>query len=302
MGYIDTVFSLEGYHDLLNYGQLELRLNNASSLIGKRRNQGELNDANRIYEFVFIPNSGFLNSNLPLMRNCELKLSFDRLNADYSMIQLPDKVATEISGSPITIKNCVAVAEYVRSDALDNYFRKIDTTPITYLYEDSDLTLRNLPMDVTNIRVDNIKGGNTPSCIFAAIIPSGNLTGNMKLPTTSFRQYNVSEFNITLNGNSVNGYPLSTGCGSGVFPLHKFIDSTNRYMNPNCGDGFRLFNYSYNWIYAHKFEAEVSEEGWLGIDIKLTTPYTHPHTLVIWCISDAGITIDKFHQLEKVHF
>ena len=45
--------------------------------------QGELINTKIVYEFVFIPNSDFLNSNLPLMKNCEMKLSFDRLNAIY---------------------------------------------------------------------------------------------------------------------------------------------------------------------------------------------------------------------------
>ena len=301
LGYIDTVFGIEGYHDLFNFSQGELRLSGSSSILNKRRMQGELIDTKRIYEFVFIPNSGFLNSNLPLMKNCEMKLSFDRLNADYSMMQIPEKVDVECEGKPLVIKDCVAIAEYIRSDELDNYFMKIDTNPITYLYEDSELTLRNLPIGETNIRVDNIKGGRTPCCIFAGIIPSACLDGNVKLSATSFKRYGVTEFNITLNGNSVNGYPLNTGYGSGVFPLQKFIDATNRYMNPICADSFRLLHFTHNWIYAHKFEAEISEEGWLGIDIKLSQPYSSSNTLVVWCISDAGITIDKFHQIEKVH-
>ena len=301
VGYIDTVFAIEGYHDLYNFNQDQLNLAGSSNVISKRRSQGHLVGEKRIYEFVFIPNSGFLNSNLPLMTNCELKLSFDRLNADHSMVQLTDKLSAPTDGKPLVIKDCVAIAEYIRSDELDNYFMKIDTTPITYNYEECDVTLRSLPLNEVNIRVDNIKGGLTPCCIFAGIIPSDNLAGNMKTSSTAFTHRGVTDFNITLNGNSVNGYPIDIKNELGIYPLQRFLDATSRYMNPVCGDSMRLLHFSYNWIYAHTFEAEVSEEGWLGIDIKLSAGYTTSHTLVIWCINDAAITIDKFHQIEKVN-
>ena len=288
---------VEGYHDLYNMSSSELQSN--TSLAIKRKYQGDLHGANRTYEFVFIPNSGFLNSNLPLMTNCELKLSFDRLNASYSMMEY-GSITNALESKPLVIKDCVAIAEYVQSDELDNYFGQIQMSPITYYYEDCDVILRSIPKDETSIRIDNIKGGNTPNCIFAAIIPSTNLAGSVSSSTTSFRRNKVTEFNITLNGNSVNGYPMTSSFTAGVVPLQRFMDVTNRYMNISCGEGVNFQRFYYNWIYSHRFEAESSDEGWLGIDIKLSSAYTDAHTLVIWCINDAAITIDKFHQLEKL--
>ena len=42
-----------------------------------RRSMGRVVDNRIIYDFVFGPNDGFLNSNAPLLNDCELKLSFD---------------------------------------------------------------------------------------------------------------------------------------------------------------------------------------------------------------------------------
>ena len=298
--YIDTVFGLEGYNDLHNYTAKELSSAKGKSIALKRVVNGDISGDNIVYDFVFIPNCGFLNSNLPLMTDCELKLSFDRIKSDVSFIKMLGEVKDSIDGEPIAIKNCVAIAEYIRSDELDNYFAKIDTDPIPYYYEDCEVSLKTLPMNETEIRIDNIKGGPTPSCMFAGIIESEALAGNMTLSSTSFRCNNVTAFNITLNGNSVNGYPLENRNRLPIFPYHKFMETTGRYMNTICGEGLKMTDYQVNWIYGHKFEAEVSEEGWLGININLSKPYTESHTLVIWCIYDAALTIDKFHQIEKL--
>jgi len=300
VSYIDTIFGVEGYHDLYNVSTVEMK--GKSSILSKRRTQGQQKDLNRIYEFVFIPNSGFLNSNLPLLNNCELKLSFDRVNMEVSMIEGGDVAITQDqTGSPLTIRDCEAITEYITCEELETYFSNIDNGPIPYYYQDCDVTIKTLPKDETNIRLDNIKGGNTPLCVMAGIIPSANLSGGSTISSTEFKCHNVIEFNISLNGNSVNGYPICNKNGSMVFPYYKFMDATSRYMNPDTGEGLKIGQFTYNWVYAHRFEGEASDQGWLGINIKLSEAFDETHSLVIWCVYDCALTIDKFHQVEKLN-
>jgi len=54
------------------------QLNTKLKMIEGRKQQGILTGKMRTYEFIFIPCAGFLNSNMPLLNNTELKLSFDR--------------------------------------------------------------------------------------------------------------------------------------------------------------------------------------------------------------------------------
>ena len=58
--------------------------------------------------------------------------------------------------------------------------------------------------------------------------------------------------------------------------------------------------FQYNWLWSHKFESEDAATGWLGVNFKLTTPFTEPMTMVVWVISPAAIAIDKYQQLENV--
>ena len=276
-------------------------LKTKTTVMTSRKHQGSLSGSTRIYDFMFIPNCGFLNSNLPLLNNCELKLSFDRINSDVAFIatgSVPD--GSNISGKPIEIKDCYAISEYISSEKLRSYFNRIEGGPITYNFEECEVTLKTLPLNETDVRLDNIKGGNNPNCLFAAIIPTANLNGDMAQSATGFQHHDVTNVNITLNGNSVNGYPLDIKNKSCVAPLRLFNDVTNRLMNPLTGDCLDISLFKSNWIYSHKFEAEATSQGWLGIHLKLTSALSSPYTLVVWTISNAALTIDKFHQIEKL--
>ena len=291
---ISSMFQCEGYHDMNNI-DLE-KLLKMTAVITNRRHQGiEVGDK-RIYDFIFIPNCGFLNSNLPLMSNCEIKLSFDRCPASTSFLAAPSVMETK---NVLEIKDCYALTEYISSDSLRKYFSKIDSGPIRYKFEECEITLKNIPLNETQVRLDNIKGGNNPLCLFAGLIKTSALGGDAGLSSTGFRANNVESINITLNGNSVNGFPIDIINGSPIIPMRLFNDVTNRYMNPLAGDCVDIGRFKSNWLYAHSFEAEATSQGWLGVTLKLSVGFTEPFTLVIWTISRSCIEIDKFHQIEK---
>ena len=292
---ISSMFQCEGYHDLFNLDYE--KLSKLSTTIINRRHQGLEKNGNRIFDFIFIPNCGFLNSNLPLLNNCELKLSFDRCPTSTAFLADP---SVEDTNQVLEIKDCYALTEYISSDSLRNYFAKIDSGPIRYKFEECEISLKNIPLNETQIRLDNIKGGNNPLCLFAGLIKTSALTGNPALSSTGFRICNVESINITLNGNSVNGYPIDIRNNSPVIPMRLFNDVTNRYMNPLAGDCIDISRFRSNWLYAHSFEAEATSQGWLGVTLKLSKGFNEPYTLVIWTITRSCIEIDKFHQIEKL--
>ena len=174
--------------------------------------------------------------------------------------------------------------------------------PITYDYEEMEVLVKGLPTGTNNIQIDNIRGGNVPSYMFVGLIPSANLQGVYEKGATSFKQHNVEELNITLSGNSVSGYPIKIAHGSPIYPLHKFLDTTGRLYNvfsgkTPCFTSFKTFM----WIWAHKFEAEMTSQGWIGINLKLSTEFTEQMSMVIWIISPNALTIDKYHQIERIN-
>ena len=81
--------------------------------------------------------------------------------------------------------------------------------------------------------------------------------------------------------------------------LQKFYDATNRYMNMTA-NGLTFSIFKSNWLYAHRFEAEPTSQGWIGIHLELSEAYTTSFTLVVWSIQNCALTVDKFHQIEKI--
>ena len=251
------------------------------------------------YEFAFIPNNGFLNSPELLLKNCELKISFDRANPNIALCKVHQ---TSVAPSKIEIIDCVAITEYVSSPGIRSFFDMIEREPVTYEYEDMEVLVKTLPTDSTNIQIDNIRGGNVPNYLFAALIPTTSLQGVYDKGATCFKQHHVEEFNLTLSGNSVSGYPMKVKQGCPTFPMQKFLDTTGHLYNvfnadTVCHTSFR----QWFWFWSHKFEAETTSQGWLGITLKLTQQYTEQMSLVIWIVSPNGLTIDKYHQIEKIN-
>ena len=271
-----------------------------TSWVNRRRN-GAIEDGDNIrYEFILSPCNGFLQNLEPLIKDCELKLRFERTSWNVAVQAVKDSPA-ELNS--IELKDIHAVTEYISSPHWRQYFDKINGAPIMYEYQESEAIIKTLPQNETEIRLDGLKGGNLPSYLFAGIIPQSSLNGDIEHSSTSFKSHGVKEINITLNGNSVNGFPITIKNASPVFPLQKFMDATNRISDIQCGKFLTPNEYKFNWIWAHHFEAEQTSQGWAGINFKLSEPYhsAESMSLVVWIISPAAIKIDKFHQVEKLN-
>ena len=83
--------------------------------------------------------------------------------------------------------------------------------------------------------------------------------------------------------------------------MSQFNSVTSRRYNVFAGKQMSMQEFQYNFIWSHKFEAESTSSGWIGIDIKLAKAFTEPMSLVIWIINPTAITIDQFNQIEKIN-
>ena len=260
---VKTGFNAEGYFD--NYNLNVNDFSGASKVIGMRQSAGILRANKRRYEFVITPNIGFLASPMPLMKNTELKLSFDRASPKLAL--LTNGSITE-ECTDIIIDDVYATTEYISSPQLRDYFECVDIAPLVYEYEDCDVLIKNLEKGSTEFRFDNLRGGPVPGYIFMGVIPQKSINGDFNYSSTKFSANNVIEANISLNGNPVDVFPITIKNNSPVYPFHKFIDDTGRLYNSHCGSTLLLSEFEYNFIWTHKFEASLSPNGWIGISLK----------------------------------
>ena len=256
----------------------------------------------RIYDFSYIPDFGFLGSMDPLAKNVELRLNFDRAPKSFSVLDFTgsgsdDKLKKE---GPWIINECHCVTEYISSPDLRALYDTIQHTPLIYEYEDFVVTTRPLDENQKVLRVDGIQGGNLPIYMFAGIIATSAIDGTKEKTITGFRQFGVTEFNITLNGQSVNGYPIKCEKDRTTIPMVKWLDSTNRLNNNLCGRTLTVDSFRENFIWSHYFEVEESPNGWLSLDFKLEEVFTENMTLVLWLICPYRLSLDRFNQIEII--
>lgn len=290
----------EGYYDTYNMNADKLKLEKGG--LSELRKQGASLNADRstiCYDFVFTPNTGFLASPDLLLKDTELKISFDRTSPGTSLLEI-GSIETECKY--LEIKNCYAITEYVSSQAIRDYFEIIERRPFIYEYEEVEVLVKNLPLNETDIRFDNIRGGALPYFMFVGLISQNALNGDFDLSSTNFECHNLTDLNITLNGNSVHGYPITIKNNSPIFPLQKYLDVTGQLYNSETGSSTRLIDYKYNFIHAHLFEAESSETGWISVNFKLSSAPAEPMSMVLWFVSNCSLSIDKFHSVERINF
>ena len=295
---IQSGFLTEGYFDNFNFDAE--RLKSESFNLKTRRLWGRHQVGNKTrFEFAFSPNTGFLASPDLLLKDTELKISFDRTPPQTALLEI-GSVTEECKY--LEIKDCYAVTEYVSSPAIRDFYGSIEQTPFIYHFEEVDVLIKNLPLNETDIRFDNIRGGSLPSFLFIGLNQQESLNGSFELSSTGFEAQNITDINITLNGNSVHGYPMNVKNNSPIFPLQRFLDTTNQLYNATCGSCLTIPDFENNFLFAHCFEGEMSPNGWIGVNFKMSKVPEKPLSIVLWFISPCTLTVDKFHAVERINY
>ena len=294
--YVTSLYEMEGYFD--KYDSFDgLSDDSKTQIIAHRRNSIPIKDGKYIYEFIMTPNESFLNENHTLPPGIEMKLTFDRLQAQHSCYAIEKD--TSLQGKVLELKDVYAQVEYISSPILRSYFDQRDLEPSAYTYDEISVLCRSVPMNEQYIRLDNIRGGHTPDYVFFGLIKSTALNGSLDSSSLGFHNNGIKEVNLTLNGNSCNGYPIRVENDYPIWAYHKFNSNLGRLMNTSAASQTRLSNFKNMTIYSQKFEGDDATQGWLGITLSLTKPLEEPHTLVMWTVHNLKVTIDKFNQVEK---
>ena len=229
-GYITSGFYPAGYFDEWNLNTDEIAGADALTKVEKSR-QSYITSANSayvVYDLLFKPPTGILNSTKPLLPKTEMIISFDRAPAELSLLSKEQNFESPLSGKVLELTNVFMRANYISSPFLRNYFNTVSTKDISYKYDECSVYHKVLPQGSTVIRLSNIIGGNTPSFIFCGIIKSSALNGHFEQASTRFQRHHVKEFDLTLDGYSLNDFPITSDDNSALMVYEKFIRTTNR--------------------------------------------------------------------------
>lgn len=248
--------------------------------------------------YVLNLEGGILSCPQPLLDNTEVKLSLDRALASVGLLYREYLEGTSnTAAQPKTLDNKVLdlidpylEVEYVSSPYLRNFYSQIVERPITWRYDDCNIYMKTISSGQSMIRVNNVMGGLTPDYLFAGLIKTNALNGDFWLSSTNFFPPEYSDVCITLNGMPVQGYPMAVD-EFGVKLYSKFIDTIGRSKKTFSGSILQTqyFVQYYNWI-SHHFEGEQTNEGWIGLDLKLKKPLAEDVTLGMYLLSFTTLT------------
>ena len=288
VGYVGSnLAQLEGYGitphsadrdfitDILNDEKIDV--------ISDREHACEDGNKDKIITYVLSLEGGILNCNQPLLNNTEVKLSFDRALASVGLIyrEFGNAVTqpTTMDNKVIDISDPYLEAEYVSSPYLRNFYAQIVDRPITMRYDDCNIYMKSVNKGQSMIRVNNVMGGLTPDYLFAGLVKTDALNGDFNLSSTQFINPSYAEICITLNGSPVQGYPMTVD-DYAMKMYSKFFDTIGKSKKTIAGSSLecQFFMKYYCWI-SHHFEGEQAQQGWIGIDIKLSSPCVDDLTL-----------------------
>ena len=292
--YITSVYEIEGYYDKYVYDELED--DQKAQVLAHRRMGIPSKGGKFLYEFIMTPNESFLNENHTLPPGIEMKLTFDRLQAQFSCISESD---VSLKGKTLELKDAYAQVEYISSPILRSYFDQREYQPLVYSYDEISVLCRSVPVNEEYIRLENIRGGNTPDYVFFGLVKSRCLNGSLEGSSTNFKNNNIKEVNLTLNGNSCLGYPMRILNDHPIWPYHKYYSTLGKLMDQSAAAQVRLDTYKNSVIFAHKFEGEDASQGWLGVTLSLSKPLSEQYTLVMWTVQNVKASIDKYNQIDK---
>ena len=264
--YVTSVYEMEGYFD--KYSNFdELTDDEKNQIAAHRRADIPVINNKYVYEMIMTPNDSFLNENHTLPPGVEMKLTFDRLPAQFSCLALnSDKT---LQGKVLTLKDVFAQVEYISSPILRSYFDTRDFEPISYKYDEISVLCRSVPTNEQYVRLENIRGGNTPDYVFFGLMKSSAINGSFDFGSSNFKNNGIKEVNLTLNGNSCNGYPIRVQNDYAVWPYHKFLSTIGRLMDQTAASQTRVSDFQNSVIFSHKFEGEDATQGWLGVTLSL---------------------------------
>lgn len=284
-GYVTSGFYSAGYFDDFNIDSDQFTGDSGPTRLtaiedSRKSYTKSSSDTIVLYDLLFKPPAGILNSKKPLLPKTEMIISFDRASSELALINKNPDQETTMDGKSIDLTTVFLRASYFSSPYWRNYFDTIQTKDINYNYDECQVYHKNLPLGVSMIRLSNLIGGNTPKFFFAGIIESDALNGDYNKSSTAFKRYGVKKFDLTLDGYSVNGFPVSSDDESPINVYDKFLETTNRKFDNSCAEQILIGNFQmFQYIYSHKFLGETTETGWLGVNIKLEESFKKNHTL-----------------------
>jgi len=251
------------------------------------------------YDFLLPINHGLARQFEPLPGSTEVRLKYQRASAGFSIMKLRDTVTVldninltsinyEYPDAIVPIVKPVFRAMYLRSDELDQKMRQFQQYAFELDYFDYVIRKPVLADNESDFTI-NLTKGKMPKFAVFALAPLARLVGSQDTCLTKFDRHNLTSFDVLLDNNGIEGFPLKTNADF----YHNFLVHTDRYMNPWSSGVLPLSNFMQgNFFIVVNFEnLEREDHSHFHVKLSFSEPLAEKFVLLYMPITQRTLTI-----------
>lgn len=139
-----------------------------------------------------------------------------------------------------------------------------------------------------------------PDVMVLVLIEVDRFGGSYSMSSTKFRRHNLIYFELSLNSDVLNNYPLEMHGNDSVEFYYRYLKNTERLDNPFCSTALTHKQYdNSNFQIVHNFENEKGQEGQLSCKIKFSKPLTEKLILLCMPVTEKKIYFDNHFNVIK---
>ena len=186
---------------------------------------------------------------------------------------------------------------YIDSLEIERKMTRLKGQGLSY----ADYPLRTIVINegLSEYDIAIMQGSMPELCVFA-LVEVDRFAGSFNTSSTKFTRHNISQFELVLNSDVLNDYPLEMKGGDSIEFYRQYLKNTERLDNPFCSTVITQTQFdNSNFMIVHNFENEKGQEGQLTCKIKFLKPLAEKLILIFMPISEKRIYFDNYFNVLK---
>ena len=242
----------------------------------------------RTYEIIMPIDSTIFYTNELLPSGTTMDLSFERLSAKSSCIQLEAGSATD---KVLPLMDVYLEIPFKKDPEMFTLERNAVQRPLKVHFDDYVIKRFNVPTGSNNIMMSNLISGNLPNKLFWGLQTLNSFSGSFDESSTRFNQNGLIKANLYLNGKECSDFPVTMSLSQASQPFVKFLENANMQLNGYLSRTMSIREFSVsNFILSKTFDQDTS--GSLSFEFEFSSTPAKELVLIVCGIHEKTLKID----------
>lgn len=315
----DNNYNYRAYiENLLNYGtnaastHLECALWNLDTgddlndikSSGHLKRQQMLNNSKTI-EMMGKIHGDIMSQPLLLINNVDLRINFALSKKEFYTMSTTDNFQFKIIQATLFLRH-----HHVNPKILLAHNTVLEQVNAKYYFDRVTVKTFTIPANLSTISIDNAVNGILPTSLIFTMVDSDSYNGNIKKNPYNFQHFDISQFNLLVNGTPVPNVALETNFDQSQFTraYHTLFSGTGIHHNDRghqitkdmFKNGYFLlaFNLSPSSGLMDSNCTELNNQGSIRIEARFAKPLPKTITCIVYTqYGSACIELDKYRNV-----